>query len=286
MRDRYFLLNLYYLASKFAVVLFLWLVLFLKDAYGVEGYYRYAIATLVVAYLAVNLFVYLSGLKLPTVKALRFADYLLALIADLFAQNLYGVIPGGFIFGIYSVLYLRELFIVFLAAVGALLLNFGVFHHLSPVEFFLSLVFLLGVLVVSTKYNIVVLIKERKETLMRLKGELNSRDRSIAVLTEELENYREITDIVDNIASRRHLEELPKILKNLLRAEEVLIRKKVSPYQVITPEGYITVSLKNILLSVKPKEEYLLRDRRFKEKLQLLVKVLRPYLETYLKERA
>ncbi len=284
MKDRSLLLNLYYLASKLAVVLFLWLVLFLKNAYGVEGYYSYAIATLVVAYLAVNLFAYLSGLKLPTVRALRFADYLLALAADLFAQNLYGVIPGGFIFGIYSVLYLRELFIVFLAAIAALLLNFGLFHHLPPVEFYLSLVFLLGVLVISTKYNIVVMLKERKETLMRLKEDITSRDRSIALLSEELDNYREVTEIVEKIAERRHLEDLPKILKNLLRVEEVIIRKKVSPYQIITPEGFITVSVRNILLSVKPKEEYLLKDRRFKEKLRLLVKVLRPYLERFLEK--
>ena len=284
MKDRSLLLNLYYLASKLAVVLFLWLVLFLKNAYGVEGYYSYAIATLVVAYLAVNLFAYLSGLKLPTVRALRFADYLLALTAALFAQNLYGVIPGGFIFGIYSVLYLRELFLVFLAAIAALLLNFGLFHHLPPVEFYLSLVFLLGVLVISTKYNIVVMLKERKETLMRLKEDITSRDRSIALLSEELDNYREVTEIVEKIAERRHLEDLPKILKNLLRVEEVIIRKKVSPYQIITPEGFITVSVRNILLSVKPKDEYLLKDRRFKEKLRLLVKVLRPYLERFLEK--
>ena len=285
MREQYLLLNLYYLASKLGALLFLWLVLFLKDAYGVEGYYRYAFATCVIVYISINIFAYLSGLKLSTVKYLRFLDYLFALLVGLFAKNLYGVIPGGFIFGIYSVLYIRELFIVFLLFVAVLLLNFGFFHRMDSVEFYLSLVFLLGVFVVTTKYNIVVLIKERKETIRRLKEELDARDRSIVVLTEELENYREITDIVDNIASRRHLEELPKILKNLLRVEKVLVRKKVSPYQVITPEGYITVSLKNILLSVKPKEEYLLRDRRFKEKLQLLVKVLRPYLETYLKER-
>ena len=278
------LLNIYYFGSKLIVALFFILALFLKDAYGLEGSYRFAVTFFIGLYILVNgiLFLNLNRSKYALNKYLRFLDYALGFYSALLATNFYGVIPVGFILGVYSVIFIREIAIYLLTTFSLLLVNFGIFHRFNGEDLLLSIVFLLGMFTISSKFNILSLLKDRKESFVRLKRDIALRDKSIALNAKRLSLYEEVTEIVERLSEKRHLEDLPNILKRLLKAESVIIRKKNHPYQILTDQDFVNVSVKNIHLAVKPREKYLLRDKRYREKLLLLAKLLRPYMESFL----
>lgn len=278
------LLNVYYFASKLTIALFFILALFLKDAYGLEEPYRSAVAFFIGLYILVNgvLFLKFKRLKYALNRHLRFLDYALALYSALLATNIYGIIPVGFVIALYSVVYFREVLFLFLASIAIMLANMGFFGRFEDTELLIAAPFLLGMLTVSSKFNIISMLKDRKESLHRLKREIFLRDRTVALHSKQLSLYEEVEEILDKISQKRYLEDLPSILKGLLKAESVIIRKKNHPYQVLADRDFVNVSVGNIHLAVKPAEKYLIGDKRYREKLQLLAKILRPYLESFL----
>lgn len=277
------IVNLYYLGTKLIVVLSFLLALFLKDAYGLEGYQRYILAVFIALYLAINLFSKKGDYF--RLRFMRFLDYTFALLAVLLSKNLYGVIPAGFIFGLYSVIYIRELLLLFLIATALLLINGSLLHRIEAEDLLLSLIYLLGILGVSTKVNILSILKERKATLQRLKEKIRMLDTANARLARNLQDFHEILEVLNFLSDKRYLENLPQLLEGLLKAEKVLLKKKNSPTYILPKEGFINIAVGDILLMVKPKEKYLLKDKRYREKLFLLTKVLRPYIESFLANR-
>ncbi len=277
------IVNLYYLGTKLITVLYFLLALFLKDAYGLEGYQRYILAAFIALYLAINLLP--KKVDYFRLRFMRFLDYAFALLAVLLSKSLYGVIPAGFIFGLYSVVYVRELLLLFLTASALLLINGGLLHGIAMEDLLLSFIYLLGILGVSTKVNILAILKERKATLQRLKEKIRMLDAANARMAKNLQDFHEILEVLNFLSDKRYLENLPQLLEGLLKAEKVLLKRKNSPAYILSKEGFINIAVGDILLMVKPKEKYLLKDKRYREKLLLLAKVLRPYMESFLANR-
>jgi len=275
------IVNFYYIASKSASAALFLALIFIKDEYGGEGNFRYFLVFLTLAYLFINIIWLILRRNLFSTPWLRILDYAFGLLAILLATSAYGVLPAAVIVSIYATAFSKESFGVFLIYAIALFVNGVLLKRLSAEDFTLSLFFLITYYVVSTKFNITVLIKGEKKLLKNLKRDLQELNKTVALLSVEKKHYEEIISVIELISEKGFLDNLPEILKNLLKAEDVIIRRK-NPFASPAREGYITVSLRDIVLMVKPKEKYLLGDTRYREKLKLLLKILRPYAESFL----
>jgi len=278
------LLNTYYLGSKLSTLALFLLILFLKNEYGGEENFRYFLVFIALAYLLVNILWVSFNKNLFSNLWIRVLDYSFGLFIIFLSNSLYGILPAVIILSTYSAVFFEESLIALGVYWVALLTNAILLEKLTSTDFAVGVLFLISYFLVSTKYNIITLVKEQKKALKNLKDDLQKLDKTISILSLEKKHYEEVLSVVEVISEKEYLENLPEILKNMLKAEDVKIRRK-SPFSTVTREGYVTVSLRDMLLMVKPREKYLMRDRGYKEKLQLLLKVLRPYIESFLAKR-
>ena len=278
------LLNTYYLGSKLSTLALFLLILFLKNEYGGEENFRYFLVFIALAYLLGNILWVSFNKNLFSNLWIRVSDYSLGLFIIFLSNSLYGILPAVIILSTYSAVFFEESLIALGVYWVALLINAILLEKLTSTDFAVGVLFLISYFLVSTKYNIITLVKEQKKALKNLKDDLQKLDKTISILSLEKKHYEEVLSVVEVISEKEYLENLPEILKNMLKAEDVKIRRK-SPFSTVTREGYVTVSLRDMLLMVKPREKYLMRDRGYKEKLQLLLKVLRPYIESFLAKR-
>jgi len=278
------LLNTYYLGSKLSTLALFLLILFLKNEYGGEENFRYFLVFIALAYLLVNILWVSFNKNLFSNLWIRVLDYSFGLFIIFLSNSLYGILPAVIILSTYSAVFFEESLIALGVYWVALLINAILLEKLTSTDFAVGVLFLISYFLVSTKYNIITLVKEQKKALKNLKDDLQKLDKTISILSLEKKHYEEVLSVVEVISEKGYLENLPEILKNMLKAEDVKIRRK-SPFSTVTREGYVTVSLRDMLLMVKPREKYLMRDRGYKEKLQLLLKVLRPYIESFLAKR-
>ncbi|HIP98108.1 MAG TPA: hypothetical protein EYH37_01900 [Aquifex aeolicus] len=278
------LLNTYYLGSKLSTLALFLLILFLKNEYGGEENFRYFLVFIALAYLLGNILWVSFNKNLFSNLWIRVLDYSFGLFIIFLSNSLYGILPAVIILSTYSAVFFEESLIALGVYWVALLINAILLEKLTSTDFAVGVLFLISYFLVSTKYNIITLVKEQKKALKNLKDDLQKLDKTISILSLEKKHYEEVLSVVEVISEKEYLENLPEILKNMLKAEDVKIRRK-SPFSTVTREGYVTVSLRDMLLMVKPREKYLMRDRGYKEKLQLLLKVLRPYIESFLAKR-
>jgi len=278
------LLNTYYLGSKLSTLALFLLILFLKNEYGGEENFRYFLVFIALAYLLVNILWVSFNKNLFSNLWIRVLDYSFGLFIIFLSNSLYGILPAVIILSTYSAVFFEESLIALGVYWVALLINAILLEKLTSTDFAVGVLFLISYFLVSTKYNIITLVKEQKKALKNLKDDLQKLDKTISILSLEKKHYEEVLSVVEVISEKGYLENLPEILKNMLKAEDVKIRRK-SPFSTVTREGYVIVSLRDMLLMVKPREKYLMRDRGYKEKLQLLLKVLRPYIESFLAKR-
>ncbi|HID79403.1 MAG TPA: hypothetical protein EYP42_02595 [Aquificales bacterium] len=278
------LLNTYYLGSKLSTLALFLLILFLKNEYGGEENFRYFLVFIALAYLLGNILWVSFNKNLFSNLWIRVLDYSFGLFIIFLSNSLYGILPAVIILSTYSAVFFEESLIALGVYWVALLINAILLEKLTSTDFAVGVLFLISYFLVSTKYNIITLVKEQKKALKNLKDDLQKLDKTISILSLEKKHYEEVLSVVEVISEKGYLENLPEILKNMLKAEDVKIRRK-SPFSTVTREGYVTVSLRDMLLMVKPREKYLMRDRGYKEKLQLLLKVLRPYIESFLAKR-
>lgn len=278
------LLNTYYLGSKLSTLALFLLILFLKNEYGGEENFRYFLVFIALAYLLGNILWVSFNKNLFSNLWIRVLDYSFGLFIIFLSNSLYGILPAVIILSTYSAVFFEESLIALGVYWVALLINAILLEKLTSTDFAVGVLFLISYFLVSTKYNIITLVKEQKKALKNLKDDLQKLDKTISILSLEKKHYEEVLSVVEVISEKEYLENLPEILKNMLKAEDVKIRRK-SPFSTVTREGYVIVSLRDMLLMVKPREKYLMRDRGYKEKLQLLLKVLRPYIESFLAKR-
>ena len=209
-------------------------------------------------------------------------DFLLALLTLLVASNFYGIAPIGLIFSLYSVLYLKEVF--FFGGLAAIIFAFKLFllKNFPVKDVPLSIFYIFSITFVSTKLNLLTMVKLHSNAVERLRNTLAKMQREIAILSLKNRQFEEILDILNRLGEKERLENLPLLLKNLLNAEEVLILLPSERRKIPVGKGFVRVSVPNVLLAVRPKEKFLTKDPKYREKILLLAKLLRPYLESFL----
>jgi len=275
-------LALYYLGVKLLVVLYFSLGLFLKHAYLVNPYTRYAVVFFLLTYVVLNLLLFIKGGNFFRKPFSRYLDYLLVLLTVVLSLNLYGLIPVGFILGLYSVIYIREIILLFLTNIAIILIKYGLFKIFPLNDTIFFFLYLLGVTLVSAKLNILALLKERKKMFEKLRTEIRKRDIEAAYFAEKVKLYEEILGIIDKIVTKSRYEDFVETLKNLLMAEDIKVFKSRGLPLLVIREKYITVKVGNIVFAVKPLKGYMLNDKHYREKVAILAKVLKPYVESFL----
>ncbi len=267
--------NLYYLASKFAFGVFVLVVELFKNSYKVIPSF---LVFLLAAYLFFNFLLLYKQVSFYESRITRYTDYLIFLLLLALSQNFYGIVPEGLIIILYSVIFWNEIFI--LTILGVLTLIFFSFFSESLLnDAIISIFYLLSLNVVASKWNLVRLVKLKMETIRRLKTLVQQLNKEIAYRDKDLRLYQEAIEIVEKLSSMGKRENLERFLTNLLNAKRVEI--KPSSVDISTPDT-IVVKVGSIELWVVPKYSFLLKDRRFKEKLELVAKMAKPYLESFL----
>ena len=285
MKERNRSLDLYYLGSKLIAISFFIIALYFKQAYGLDKDYAYSIMFFLIAYLVANIVLIL---RLPEgryakKKILRVIDYFVVIYLALLSLNLYGLIPIGFLLGLYVVYYFREislllLFIIFLLLIKAILL-----HQFTREEIVLGILYLLGSAFISSKLNLLWVIQLKNTLLTKYRNELKRKDVIIGELSKKISIFEEILKFLELLSRKKHLEDLPNFLKGVLKAEVVYLQKADKPIKVnFNREEFIVTKVGNIIFIIKPKEKYLLNDERYKEKIKTLITILKPYIESFL----
>jgi len=269
--------NLYYLASKFAFAFFILSVELFKNAYLLSEPF---VIFLTGSYLFLNFLLSRKKGNIFERKDVRYIDYLLFLVLLPLSVNFFGIAPLGLVLILYGVIYWSETFILTLAGI-LILLPMAYFRNFPTDDLLVALFYLLTVETVSVKWNLVSLVKLNLHSLQRLKVQLQQLNKELAYRELKLKNYSEVLDIAEKISHLDKPENLPKVLANLLNASAVNIypargRKK------LLGDGTLIVKVGRLILEVEPKYKFLLQDRVYKEKLQLLAKIIKPYLESFL----
>jgi len=276
--NRYWV-NLYYLSVKLFFATFLFLITFSKNAYSLD---RDFFVFLTLFYIFLNSYFFLRDRNIYNLRFLRFYDYAFSLFIVFISKNFYGLAPLGLIFSLYSVLFLKEILILGLLTFATLILNVSFFKIFLLEDFPVGLFYLISITFVSTKLNLLTMVKLHSKAVDRLRGTLTKMQREIAILSLKNRQFEEILEILNRIGEKEKLENLPLLLKNLLNAEEVLILLPSERRKIPVGKGFVRVSVPNILLAVRPKEKFLTKDPKYREKVLLLAKLLRPYLESFL----
>ena len=267
--------NLYYLASKFAFSLLVLTVEIFKNAYSLFPAF---LIFLLVAYLFSNFLFLHRQVTFFENRLVRYTDYIIFLLLVALSKNFYGITPAGLLIILYSVLFWTEIFVLTIA--GILILLFLSFLSKFAVEdIIISTFYFLSVQVVASKWNLVRLIKLKMGTIQRLKTLVQQLNKELAYKDKNLRLYEEAIEIIEKLSLIGKRENLERYLTNLLDVKSVEIRYSSTPAS--TPNT-VVVRVGNIELRVVPKYPFLLKDRRFKEKLELVAKMAKPYLESFL----
>ena len=276
--DRYWI-NLYYLSSKLLFATFLLLVVFSKDAYSIDKDF---FVFLTIFYIFLNSYFFLRDRNIYNLRFLRYYDFAFVLFIAFVSKNFYGIAPIGLIFCLYSVLYLKEILIFGALTLAVWVLNISLYGNFKLEDFPIGVFYLISIAFVSTKLNLLTMVKLHSKAVERLRNTLTKMQREIAILSLKNRQFEEILDILNRIGEKERLENLPLLLKNLLNAEEVLILLPSERRKIPVGKGFVRVSIPNVLLAVRPKEKFLTKDPKYREKILLLAKLLRPYLESFL----
>ena len=285
MKKRNRSLDLYYLGAKLITISFFIFSLYFKQAYGLNKDYAYSIMFFILAYLVANIYfvLHLPEGRYAKKTILRIIDYFVIVYIAIISLNLYGLIPIGFLLGLYVVYYYREVSFLLLFIIVLLLIKTLFWHHFTHEEIVLGILYLLGSVFISSKLNLLWVIQLKNFLLNKYRNELKKKDKIIGKLTEKISIFEEILKFLELSSQKQHLEDLPNFLKGILKAEDIYLQKIDKPIRAsFNREEYIVTKVGNIILAVKPKEKYLLNDERYKEKIKTLITILKPYIESFL----
>jgi len=285
MKEKNWNLDLYYLGAKLISILFFILVLLFKHGYGLKEDYAYAVMFFFSIYLVINIHYVLSqpGSIYAKKSFLRGLDYFVALYIAILALNLYGLIPLGFLLGLYAVYYYREVLLVLLAIIAILLTKVLFWNLFTGVEMFLGILYLFGTIFISSKINLLWVIRLKNYKLNNCKRNLQKINDYVGNLESRVSIFEEVINVLENLYKEKRIETLSAALKGLLKAEEILIFQADKFFsKSLNRENYVIIGIGNTIFAIKPIEKYLIKDKRYREKLKILVTVLKPYLESLL----
>jgi len=268
--------SLYYLGVRLLCVVLVVVAEFVKGAFADREFITFA-AALYGAF-AVWVFLRPEG-ALPSFWQ-RLIDYGFALLLTALATDLTAVLPVGVILATYSVLFWGEY--ALLVALVVIVLSFKTFFggSFSVEDFLVGLIFLLGLSLASSKVNLISWLTHQLERLRSIRAENRKVHRACASLSAELQVYRGAEEILEKLSAARRFDNLEELLANLLNARRVRISAEGG--KKFFSEDYLLFRVGRILVWVKPKHKFLLRDRYYAKKVEMALKMIKPYLESFL----
>ena len=269
--------NLYYLASKTALAITTISLAFFKNAYLLSLPF---LVFILVGYLLVNFYLFHKEVALFEARLVRSLDYLLFFVILLSAKNFYGVAPISLVLILYSVIYWSEILVITIIGIALLIISTTFRKTFDFSDLVVSVFFLLAVQVVASKWNILRLIKLKMHSIQRLKATVQQLNKELSYKETQIRLYEEAKEITEKLSKFEIKSDFPRILANLLNAQKVEI-KPVSKISGPLTDS-ITVNVGKITLIVVPKYKFLLQDKRYREKLNLVAQMIKPYLESFL----
>jgi hypothetical protein len=274
------ILNLFCLSVKVFFVLLILVVIYYYNAYDIWGTFYFVTALVV---FLINLYFYLENKILCKRKSLVFFDFSLVILGFVFASQLIDVFPPLFLLLLYVFSYFKEsLVLLSLVIIGTVVKTFyGFFSEkdIIPVIFF-SLAFY----TLATRWDIFIFIRYRKLDSLSLKAKYQKLQRDLAFFSKKTKWLEDYEKVINKLSKLKAKEDTEKVLENLLEAEKV----KIIPRKLKHTESLyenVVIDLDDIIVLIKPKGKYLLRDKDYKNKMEILFKLLKPYMESFLANR-
>jgi hypothetical protein len=211
----------------------------------------------------------------------RFTDYAAGTVLLLFTSKVSAVLPFTIFIVTYSFLFWIE--ILTLLGLFFLILAFKcfIFADITVGVFISSFVYTLAVAFAASKFNLVAFLQEELERISRVERINEKTQREIALLERKLRYYSEGEEILKKLSGLRRTSEIPKVLGNMLSAEKVVIKRRGERLGV-SPDEFIPIRVGDITVFVKPKLKFLLNDSGYRAKLSVVLRMVKPYLESFL----
>jgi len=268
---------LYYLGVRLFTALLVLALLFIKP----NTYHSKDLILLLISlYTALSIFFFLKGGDNVPPPLQRFIDYSFVLILVLVAANIVGILPTTIILASYAILYWKEYALLLLMLAIFLFISTFVRNTYPLEDFIVTIVYLLGLSLASSKLNLIAILSYKLNRLKEIKLETRKVQKTCATLSADLQIYREAEDIVTKLSSMKRFDNIEGVLANLLNAKSLKISaeggKKIPFGEALAFQvGQLSVWL-------EPKHKFLLRDRYYKKKVETVLKMAKPYLESFL----
>jgi len=270
---------LYYFGTRFGVVILVAILVLLNNPYGVDPKFVIFILSL---YTVWNVYLFLNQERSKPDFKTRLVDYLLALVLIFFSRNLLGLLPAVAIAVTYSFLYLTEYLFLLGTIVALLLVKTYLIGDYKPAEFVISAFFLAVLSFAASKVNLLEITKGRLKKLLSLRREMRELQKDYAAILRHLKNYEEAEEILAKISTLRRIDRLDRVLANLLNAEEVIVAT-YNRKRLLSPEEFITFQLgEGLIVAVKPRFKFLVKDKHYRKKTEIALRMIKPYLESFL----
>jgi len=270
---------LYYFGTRFGVVILVVILVLLNNPYGVDPKFVVFILSL---YTGWNIYQFLKQERGKPDFKTRLVDYLLALVLIFFSRNLLGLLPAITIAVTYSFLHLTEYLFLLGTIVALLLVKTYLLGNYKQIDFVISAFFIAVLSFAASKVNLLEITRGRLKKLLSLRREMRELQKDYAAILRHLKNYEEAEEILAKISTLRRTDRLDRVLANLLNAEEVIVatyNRKMS----LSPEEFITFQLgEGLIVAVKPRFKFLVKDKHYRKKTEITLRMIKPYLESFL----
>ncbi len=268
---------LYYLGVRLFLVALVLMVVFIKPASYTERSFLIFASAL---YASAAIFFFLKSKETLPDLLQRILDFAFAIVLPLFAADIVGILPATLVLAAYSVLFWKEYASLLVAVILILMVKTYFLASYPLTDFLISVVYLLGLSLAASKLNLIALLSHKLDRLKAIRLETRRVQKTCANLSADLQVYREAEEILTKLSSMRRFHNLEGVLANLLNAESLKISAEGG--KKISSDDALLFQVGQLSVWLRPKHKFLLRDRYYKRKVETVLKMAKPYLESFL----
>ncbi len=266
--------KLYYSGAQTIVSVFILTVAFFaSDSYGVPPS---TLVFLTSAYIALQFFLLKRVKSVYPPAVVRYTDYFFTLLVIFLSKNFYGAVPPLLLLAVYSFLYWKEFFSAVMFSLFLLTLKVFLFKNFANRDFLLALFYILALSLISSKINLSVLVEGAAEKLKAVRTMNLKYQKQISLLSNKIKLLEELERLVDQISHLNRTEDIEKVLRSYLNAEKIFFGE----YPPLK-KGWLRFTIGRLTIWIKPKYPFLLKDNHYKAKTEKVLKLLKPYLESF-----
>jgi hypothetical protein len=271
--------ELYYFAVRlFFFALIFTILVVSPSSYGVKSFVFF----FAFAFASLSIYLFIKHDPFNPESKQRFFDYFAAAVVVFLSKNLIGILPATVILAAYSVLRWSEYAILLISIISLIGLKTYLLNDFEPTHFVLSVIYLIGLSLAASKLNLITILTEKLEKLKSIRYETGKVHRYCANLATELSIYHEAEEILTKVSSIRRFDNFERVLANLLNAESLKITAKGGNFKYLNSKESLTFTVGDITVFLKPKHAFLLNDRHYRKKTEVVLKMIKPYLESFL----